>query len=77
MENKKYLEWLFSSSNNQGFNKIIQSRNLLIDNMCKKFEKIYMINLINMKFFSNKKEKYNFAINKKLYSLPEVANISI
>ena len=66
MENKKYLAWLFSSSNNQGFSKLIQSRNLLIFNMCKRFEKVYMINFINLKFFSNKKEKYNFVMNKKL-----------
>ena len=69
MENKKYLAWLFSSSNNQGFSKLIQSRNLLIFNMCKRFEKVYMINFINLKFFSNKKEKYNFVMNKK-FKLP-------
>ena len=66
MENRKYLAWLHKCPDNQGFNKLINSRYLLIDNMCKNFEKIYMINLINLKFFSNKKEKYNFAINEKL-----------
>ena len=66
MENRKYLAWLYNCPDNQVFNKLINSRYLLIDNMCKNFEKIYMINLINLKFFSNKKEKYNFAINEKL-----------
>jgi hypothetical protein len=66
MENRKYLAWLHNCPDNQAFNKLINSRYLLIDNMCKNFEKIYMINLINLKFFSNKKEKYNFAINEKL-----------
>jgi len=66
MENRKYLAWLHNCPDNQVFNKLINSRYLLIDNMCKNFEKIYMINLINLKFFSNKKEKYNFAINEKL-----------
>ena len=69
MENKKYLAWFFCCSTSQGFNKIINTRNLLLNNICKKFEKIYMINFINLKLFSNKKEKYNFTINKK-FKLP-------
>ena len=66
MENKKYLAWLIDSSDNQVFNKMINTSYFLIDNICKKFEKIYIINFINLKFFSNKKEKSNFTINKKL-----------
>jgi len=69
MENKKYLAWFFCCSTSQGFNKTINTRNLLLNNICKKFEKIYMINFINLKLFSNKKEKYNFVINKK-FKLP-------
>ena len=69
MENKKYLAWFFCCSTSQGFNKMMNTRNLLLDNICKKFEKIYMINFINLKLFSNKKEKYNFVINKK-FKLP-------
>jgi len=69
MENKKYLAWFFCCSSSQGFNKMMNTRNLLLDNICKKFENIYMINFINLKLFSNKKEKYNFTINKK-FKLP-------
>ena len=69
MENKKYLAWFFCCSTSQGYNQVMHTSYLLIDNMCKKFEKIYMINFINLKLFSNKKEKYNFTINKK-FKLP-------
>ena len=53
---KKYLAFVASFENNRSFNAFINGSGFLIDKICEKFEKIYIINVANLKFFSKKKK---------------------
>lgn len=66
MKNKKYLAWFIDSNDNKLFNANVLNSNLLINKICEKFEKIYIINFNNLKLFSNKKSKFNFELDKNL-----------
>jgi hypothetical protein len=47
---KKYLAFVASFENNRSFNAFINGSGFLIDKICEKFEKIYIINVANLKF---------------------------
>jgi len=52
---KKYLALFVSYEDDKGFNKLILGYRLLINKICEKFEKLYIVNVVNLKFFSKKK----------------------
>ena len=45
---KKYLAFVASFENNRSFNAFINGSGFLIDKICEKFEKIYIINIANI-----------------------------
>ncbi len=53
---KKYLAFFVSFKNNRSINDLLTGYGLLINKISEKFEKIYIINVINLKFFSKKKK---------------------
>ena len=55
MNNKKYLAWFINSTDEKAFNKFVLVNNLLIKKISEKFEKVYMINVEKLKFFSKRK----------------------
>ena len=66
---KKYLAFVTSFENNRSFNAFINGSGFLIDKICEKFEKIYIINVANLKFFSKKKKVFDYTLNKN-FELP-------
>jgi len=66
---KKYLAFVASFENNRSFNAFINGSGFLIDKICEKFEKIYIINVANLKFFSKKKKVFDYTLNKN-FELP-------
>ena len=52
---KKYLALFTSYKDDKTFNQQILGYHLLINKICEKFEKFYIVNVINLKFFSKKK----------------------
>ena len=52
---RKYLAVVTSFENNRSFNAFINGFGFIIDKICEKFEKIYIINVANLKLFSEKK----------------------
>ena len=48
-------------------NKIYKHNFLLIKDLSKKFDYIYILNLFNLRLFSKKKFKFEEKINEKLY----------
>ena len=52
---KKYLALFTSYKDDKAFNKLILGYHLLINKICEKFEKLYIVNVVNLKFFSKKK----------------------
>ena len=67
---KKYLAWFISFHDNKSLNREITSHVLLIKKLCEKFEKIYLINIHNLKFFSEKKKEISCELNQNL-KLPD------
>jgi len=53
---KKYLAFLTSFKNNRSFNTFVNGSGYLINKISEKFEKIYIINVVNLKFFTKKKK---------------------
>ena len=56
MENKKYLAWFINPRNEESFNALFVLHNFLINKICEKFDKVYIINVKNLEFFSKKKK---------------------
>ena len=52
---KKYLALFTSYKDDKAFNQRILGYHLLINKICEKFEKLYIVNVVNLKFFSKKK----------------------
>ena len=52
---KKYLALFTSYKDDKAFNQTILGYYLLINKICEKFEKLYIVNVVNLKFFSKKK----------------------
>ena len=52
---KKYLALFTSYKDDKAFNQMILGYHLLINKICEKFEKLYIVNVVNLKFFSKKK----------------------
>ena len=70
MKNKKYLAWLIAANNLRG---VFTSHSFLIEKLCEKFEKIYLINLLNLRYFPDyviKKKEFNDKIDKK-FKIPK------
>ena len=70
MKNKKYLAWLIAANNLRG---VFTSQSFLIEKLCEKFEKIYLINLLNLRYFPDyviKKKEFNDKIDKK-FKIPK------
>ena len=66
MNNKKYLAWFINPKDEKSFNKFVLVNNLLINKISEKFEKIYVINVEKLKFFSKRKIKLNYQLNENL-----------
>jgi hypothetical protein len=66
MNNKKYLAWFINPIDEKSFNKFVLVNNLLINKISEKFEKIYMVNVEKLKFFSKRKIKLNYRLNENL-----------
>ena len=66
MNNKKYLAWFINPKDEKSFNKFVLVNNLLINKISEKFEKVYMINVEKLKFFSKRKIKLNYQLNENL-----------
>ena len=74
MNNKTYLAWLFNSNSLNG---TLATHSFLIEKLCENFEKLYFINLMNLKFSSKNKinmEEFNYQIDPK-FKIPK--NIEI
>ena len=70
MKNKKHLAWLIAGNNLKG---TFTSHSFLIEKLCEKFEKIYLINLLNLRYFPDyviKKKEFNDKIDKK-FKIPK------
>jgi hypothetical protein len=67
---KKYLAFFVTFVNNESINGFVNGYGLLINKISEKFEKIYIINVINLKFFSKKKKVFDYTLNKN-FKLPQ------
>ena len=65
MNNKKYLAWFIDYPNND-LSALAVGNPLLINKICESFEKCYFINIVNLKFFSNKTKESNYKLDKNL-----------
>jgi len=65
MNNKKYLAY-FSNSPDYDINHILVGNPLLLEKLCKSFEKVYLIGFQNLVFFPPKKKQTSFKFDKKL-----------
>ena len=54
MNKKKYLAWFCDFESSADFSKFVNVHSLLITKFSEKFDKIYLINVLNLKFFSQK-----------------------
>ena len=66
MNNKKYLALFLNYIDEKEFYKFIVVYYLLINKICEKFEKIYIINIENLKFFPKKNLKFNYQLDNNL-----------
>ena len=66
MKNKKHLAWFINPIDEKSFNKFVLVFNLLINKISEKFEKVYMINVEKLKFFSKRKIELNYQLNENL-----------
>ena len=64
MNNKKYLAWFMNPPDDE-LTFFAVAHSTLIKKISEKFEKVYLINVENLKFFSNKK-KIDYKLNKDL-----------
>jgi len=60
---KKYLAFLTSFKNNRSFNTFVNGSGYLINKISEKFEKIYIINVVNLKFFTKKKKVFDYTLD--------------
>ena len=65
MNNKKYLAWFLSCADNN-LSSLAVGNPLLINKICESFEKLYIINIENLKFFPNKIKETNYKLDKNL-----------
>ena len=64
MKSKKYLAWLFFG---ESLNKTLAVNSLLINQLCKNFEKIYFINMDKLKLFTDARSfegEFNTEVNE-------------
>ena len=66
MNDKKYLAWFVNYIDEKSFRKILHVNHFLINKICIRFEKIYIINIENLKFFPKKNLKFNYKLNNNL-----------
>ena len=74
MKSKKYLALIFSG---QSLNELFSKDSFMLGKLCESFEKIYIINVHELRFFSDhltKKHEFSYELNKK-FKLPN--NIEI
>ena len=60
---KKYLAFFISSENNISFKRFVLGFGYLINKICEKFEKLYIINVANLEFFSKKKKVFDYTLD--------------
>ena len=60
---KKYLAFFISFENNRSFNALVNGHGYLINKICEKFEKLYIINVANLEFFSKKKKVFDYTLD--------------
>ena len=65
MKKKKYLAWFIDRTDND-LSAHAVGNPLLINKICESFEKFYIINILNLKFFSNKTKESNYKLDKNL-----------
>ena len=65
MNNKKYLAWFVNCADNN-LSAFTVGNSLLINKICESFEKLYIINIANLKFFPNKIKESNYKLDKNL-----------
>ena len=66
MNKKKYLAWFCDFESSADFSKFVNIYSLLITKFSEKFDKIYLINVINLKFFSQKNNETSFELDQRL-----------
>jgi len=67
---KKYLAYCINDLNK--LNQIINSDKLILEKICQNFDKLFIINTGNLRFYKNKNDKLdkkNFSTNKKKFNL--------
>ena len=63
VKKNKYLAWFFVGNS---LNETLSAHSFIIDKISENFEKIYIINLINLRFFSKSNNNFSFGIDDKL-----------
>ena len=66
---KRYLAFFISSEINTSFKRFVHAFGFLINKICEKFEKLYIIDVTNLKFFSKKKKVSDYTLNRN-FKLP-------
>ncbi len=66
MNKKKYLAWFCDFESSADFSKFVNVHSLLITKFSEKFDKIYLINVLNLKFFSQKNDQISFELDQSL-----------
>ena len=76
MNDKKYLAWFVNYMDEKDFRKNMHINHFLINKICKRFEKLYIINIENLNFFPKKNIKFDYQLynNLKLPSNIEFYN---
>ena len=63
VKKNKYLAWFFVGNS---LNETLSAHSFIIDKISENFEKIYIINLINLRFFSKSNNNFSFGMDDKL-----------
>ena len=66
---KRYLAFFISSEKNTTFERFVHAFGFLINKICEKFEKLYIIDVTNLKFFSKKRGVSDYTLNRN-FKLP-------
>ena len=66
---KRYLAFFISSEINTSFERFVHAFGFLINKICEKFEKVYIIDVTNLKFFSKKRGVSDYTLNRN-FKLP-------
>jgi len=66
MKNKKYLAFFCDFTVEENFNQFLVASEFMINKFVEEFGKIYIINLQNLKFFTNKDNNLDHTTKKKI-----------